>query len=62
MASAEMQMDVTTELRRILRKVVKNGGYFEWENRIGVPAGSSYFAGGAAVVTQAIWASRFSHQ
>ncbi|MBU1338932.1 MAG: hypothetical protein KKD56_07690 [Acidobacteria bacterium] len=42
------------ELLAIAKKVVQNGGFYEWDNKEGVGRGSAYFAGSAGVLAKAL--------
>ncbi|MCJ7679971.1 MAG: hypothetical protein MUP70_04515, partial [Candidatus Aminicenantes bacterium] len=42
------------ELLAIAKKIVKNGGFYEWDNKEGVGRGSAYFAGSAGVLARAL--------
>ena len=46
--------EATKELAAIARKVIKNGGFFEWDTPDGEGRGNAQYAGGAAAVGQAI--------
>jgi len=46
--------EATSELIDISRKVIRNRGFFEWDTQDGVGKGSPHYAGGAAVIGEAI--------
>jgi len=54
--------EAVSELIAISEKVIRNRGFFEWDTPDGLGMGSRHYAGGAAVIGEAIMAGLFGVQ
>ena len=50
----DMVAEAYDEMRPMIDRVIKNGGFYEWYGKGGVPSGSGHFKGSAGVLAKAI--------